>query len=250
MRRIAAEAPEISSSWNSLVSLPDVRQPETRCVIGHYAACARNVRSCESEFVECSATFCWSHVRRQFYEIQVKTPAPIATQALVRIAALYAIEADSAGTALLASSTTVVSRSTPMSSSFPASGSSWESLARGGVDDTIRDFKPELHGDIVAMYCQAYSDFREACAYIGVKGAIVKDDSGKVFTNPYVPVRDAAVKQMVLIGSKLGLGPDDNFQVSWDDYAPTARSLTHDGEGPASDGGPEDNGELPGTVAE
>jgi transposase len=37
--------------------------------------------------------FCWSHVRRQFYEIQVKTPAPIATEALVRIAALYALEA-------------------------------------------------------------------------------------------------------------------------------------------------------------
>ena len=41
--------------------------------------------------------FCWSHVRRQFYEIQVKTPAPIATQALVRIAALYAIETDIRG---------------------------------------------------------------------------------------------------------------------------------------------------------
>src|SRR6478736_3254578 len=41
--------------------------------------------------------FCWSHVRRQFYEIQVKTPAPIATQALVRIAALFAIEADIRG---------------------------------------------------------------------------------------------------------------------------------------------------------
>src|SRR3954452_9696884 len=37
--------------------------------------------------------FCWSHVRGQFYEIQVKTPAPIATEALVRIAALYALEA-------------------------------------------------------------------------------------------------------------------------------------------------------------
>jgi transposase len=37
--------------------------------------------------------FCWSHVRRQFYDIQVKTPAPIATEALVRIAALYAVEA-------------------------------------------------------------------------------------------------------------------------------------------------------------
>ena len=44
-----------------------------------------------------SLAFCWSHVRRQFYEIQVKTPAPIATQALVRIAALFAIEADIRG---------------------------------------------------------------------------------------------------------------------------------------------------------
>src|SRR5881296_1598842 len=43
--------------------------------------------------------FCWSHVRRRFYEIQVKTPAPIATEALVRIAALYAIEADIRGLA-------------------------------------------------------------------------------------------------------------------------------------------------------
>ena len=41
--------------------------------------------------------FCWSHVRRQFYEIQVKTPAPIATEALVRIAPLYAVEADIRG---------------------------------------------------------------------------------------------------------------------------------------------------------
>ena len=41
--------------------------------------------------------FCWSHVRRQFYDIQVKTPAPIATEALVRIAPLYAVEADIRG---------------------------------------------------------------------------------------------------------------------------------------------------------
>lgn len=41
--------------------------------------------------------FCWSHVRRQFYDIQVSTPAPIAAEALVRIAALYAVEADIRG---------------------------------------------------------------------------------------------------------------------------------------------------------
>src|ERR1700730_16345719 len=41
--------------------------------------------------------FCWSHVRRRFYEIQAASPAPIAAQALVRIGALYAIEADIRG---------------------------------------------------------------------------------------------------------------------------------------------------------
>ena len=41
--------------------------------------------------------FCWSHVRRQFYDIQAKTPAPIASEALLRIAPLYAVEADICG---------------------------------------------------------------------------------------------------------------------------------------------------------
>ena len=41
--------------------------------------------------------FCWSHVRRHFYEIQAATPAPIASEALVRIAALYAVESDIRG---------------------------------------------------------------------------------------------------------------------------------------------------------
>jgi transposase len=37
--------------------------------------------------------FCWAHVRRGFFEIARKGDAPIATQALLRIAALYKIEA-------------------------------------------------------------------------------------------------------------------------------------------------------------
>jgi transposase len=41
--------------------------------------------------------FCWSHVRRNFYDIQVATPAPIAAEALMRIATLYAIEDDIRG---------------------------------------------------------------------------------------------------------------------------------------------------------
>lgn len=36
--------------------------------------------------------FCWSHVRRKFYDLAQSGPAPIASEALLRIAALYRIE--------------------------------------------------------------------------------------------------------------------------------------------------------------
>jgi transposase len=41
--------------------------------------------------------FCWSHVRRGFYELAVSGPSPIASEALQRIAALYAVEKDVRG---------------------------------------------------------------------------------------------------------------------------------------------------------
>lgn len=41
--------------------------------------------------------FCWSHWRRKFYDIAKSGPAPIADEALRRIAALYAIEEEARG---------------------------------------------------------------------------------------------------------------------------------------------------------
>ena len=41
--------------------------------------------------------FCWSHVRRHFYELATPGPAPIASEALERIAGLYAVEKDIRG---------------------------------------------------------------------------------------------------------------------------------------------------------
>ena len=38
--------------------------------------------------------FCWSHVRRRFYELAAAGPAPIASEALERIAGLYRVEAE------------------------------------------------------------------------------------------------------------------------------------------------------------
>jgi transposase len=41
--------------------------------------------------------FCWAHVRRRFYELAVAGPAPIASEALERIARLYAVESEIRG---------------------------------------------------------------------------------------------------------------------------------------------------------
>src|ERR1700720_480897 len=46
---------------------------------------------------EVRLAFCWSHVRRGFYELAVAGPAPIASEALERIAGLYAVEKDIRG---------------------------------------------------------------------------------------------------------------------------------------------------------
>src|ERR1700751_3496536 len=45
--------------------------------------------SCEKAI---TLAFCWAHLRRRFYDIAEGGPAPIASEALERIAALYAIE--------------------------------------------------------------------------------------------------------------------------------------------------------------
>ncbi len=44
-----------------------------------------------------SLALCWSHVRRKFYELAEAGPAPIASEALARIAELYRIEGDIRG---------------------------------------------------------------------------------------------------------------------------------------------------------
>jgi transposase len=46
---------------------------------------------------EVRLAFCWSHVRRRFYELAQASPAPIAAEALARIAALYKVEGEIRG---------------------------------------------------------------------------------------------------------------------------------------------------------
>ncbi|MBI0539757.1 IS66 family transposase [Roseomonas sp. KE2513] len=58
--------------------------------------------------------FCWSHVRREFYDLARKKTAPIAAEALTRIAALYAVEAEIRGKPPEERRTTRQARSRPL----------------------------------------------------------------------------------------------------------------------------------------
>jgi P27 family predicted phage terminase small subunit len=66
--------------------------------------------------------------------------------------------------------------------------------------------KPEMHSDMVAMYCQAYGDFLKAVLMLKDKGEHVVIN-GKAQPNPYVEVKDSAFKQMSELGKALGLEP-------------------------------------------
>ena len=62
--------------------------------------------------------FCWSHVRRHFYELAHSGPAPIAAEALLRIAALYRIEAEIRGRSAVERRAVRQERSRPLVEAF------------------------------------------------------------------------------------------------------------------------------------
>jgi transposase len=47
-----------------------------------------------AESGDVTLAFCWAHVRRRFYELAVGGLSPIASEALARVASLYAVESD------------------------------------------------------------------------------------------------------------------------------------------------------------
>jgi phage terminase small subunit len=87
--------------------------------------------------------------------------------------------------------------------------------------------KPALHSDVVALYCQAYADFREAVE----KSEIARDNRDRTM----MELRNSAMRQMIDLGIILGLSPDGDH-LEWDDFAPTVpRRESDEAEGDESD---------------
>jgi len=86
------------------------------------------------------------------------------------------------------------------------------------------------HSDSVALYCQAWATFTEACRAINRDGATYLRDNRPV-TSPYVAIRDNTMRTLMELGRMLGLTPDVVLApVSrWDDYTETIEGDSDNG---------------------
>jgi P27 family predicted phage terminase small subunit len=66
----------------------------------------------------------------------------------------------------------------------------------------------------IAMYCEAYSDWRQAKETIAETGAVLIDDeTGRAYKSPYRVILNEAVAQMQSLGASLGLDPSSRSRL-------------------------------------
>ena len=129
---------------------------------------------------EVQLAFCWSHVRRRFYELAAAGPAPIASEALERIAELYAIETDIRGRAAeerravrqdksrpiidelepwLRAKLALISQKTKLAEAIRYALSRWDGLTR-----FLDDGRIEINSNVVERSIRPIALNRKECA--------------------------------------------------------------------------------------
>jgi P27 family predicted phage terminase small subunit len=62
--------------------------------------------------------------------------------------------------------------------------------------------------NVMAMYAEAYSDWRQAKEMIAETGAVlIDDDTGRAYKSPYRVILNEAIAQMQSLGAEIGLSP-------------------------------------------
>ena len=81
----------------------------------------------------------------------------------------------------------------------------WDTLVKVMGDTGVLT---QADANLMAMYCEAYSDWRDAKDAIAGTGPILIDDeTGRAYRNPYCAILREAVAQMASLGASLGLDP-------------------------------------------
>jgi transposase len=135
---------------------------------------------------EVRLAFCWAHVRRRFYELAAAGPAPIASQALERIAGLYRIEGQIRGAPpeerravrqehsrpvldtlepWLRSKLAVISQKTKLAEAIRYALSRWEGLTR-----FVEDGRIELDSNVVERSIRPIALNRKNALFAGSDG--------------------------------------------------------------------------------
>jgi len=130
--------------------------------------------------------FCWAHVRRRFYELAAAGPAPIASEALERIARLYAIESDIRGRSAeerrdarlrrsrpvidelepwLRAKLTLISQKTKLAEAIRYALSRWEGLTR-----FLDDGRIEIDSNVVERAIRPIALNRKNALFAGSDG--------------------------------------------------------------------------------
>ena len=130
--------------------------------------------------------FCWAHVRRRFYELAAAGPAPIASEALERIAGLYAIESDIRGRSAeerrdarqrrsrplidelepwLRTKLTLISQKTKLAEAIRYALSRWEGLTR-----FLDDGRIEIDSNVVERAIRPIALNRKNALFAGSDG--------------------------------------------------------------------------------
>jgi P27 family predicted phage terminase small subunit len=72
----------------------------------------------------------------------------------------------------------------------------------------------DLDTDLLAMYCEAYAEWRDAMDQLEKYGKIVKSPkSGYPVPNPYVAIRNTSESTMRSIASEFGMGPASRTRI-------------------------------------
>jgi P27 family predicted phage terminase small subunit len=80
-------------------------------------------------------------------------------------------------------------------------------------DETISDLAEipgllnELDGGALALYCDAWQQYRDAAKIVATQGMVATSEKGGQYQNPAVGIRNKARDAIIRLGAKFGLDP-------------------------------------------
>lgn len=90
-------------------------------------------------------------------------------------------------------------------SELPIASAVWDRVIEDLAE--VPNLLCELDGGALALYCDAWQQYRDAAAIVAKSGVVAKSEKGGEYMHPAVGVRNKARDAILRIGAKFGLDP-------------------------------------------